>query len=68
MALRMKSDRFEMVDSWEIRIGQESIVHRFGRRVSIREAVQMATAWLETLGKDATPKDETPNTKDSSHG
>ena len=50
MALRMKSDRFEMVESWEIRIGQESIVHRFGRRVPITEAVRMAAAWLETLG------------------
>ncbi len=50
MPLQMKSDRFEMVDSWEIRIGQESIVHNFGRQVSITEAVKMATAWLETLG------------------
>lgn len=55
MAVRMKSDRFEMVDSWEIRIGQESIKHSFGRKVSIREAIQMATAWLETLG-ETTPK------------
>lgn len=62
MALRMKSDRFDMVESWEIRIGQESIVHRFGRRVSIREAVQMAQAWLETLGNDAaTPKEDNPD-------
>ena len=58
MALQMKSDRFEMVDSWEIRIGQESIVHRFGRRVPIREAVEMAIAWLETL--DAHHKGATP--------
>lgn len=50
MALQMKSDRFEMVDSWEIRIGQEAIVHRFGRKVPIREAAEMAKAWLETLG------------------
>jgi len=63
MALRMKSDRFEMVDSWEIRIGQERIVHRFGRRVSIREAVQMATAWLETLGDDAALSKASPHHK-----
>lgn len=61
MALRMKSDRFEMVNSWEIRIGQEGIVHHFGRRVPISEAVKMAQAWLETLGKPATPKEDNPD-------
>lgn len=57
MPLQMKSDRFEMVDSWEIRIGQESIKHHFGRRVSIREAVEMAQAWLGTLGNSLTKGD-----------
>lgn len=50
MAMRMKTDRFEMVDSWEIRIGQESIVHRFGRRAPASEAVKMAQTWLDTFG------------------
>lgn len=52
MPLRMQSTRDVMVDSWEIRIGSESIKHHFGRKVPIREAVVLARSWLDAIDKD----------------
>lgn len=49
MAVVMQNSRSEQVDSFEIRIGNESIKVHFGRKVSITKAVELARSWLSGL-------------------
>lgn len=52
MPLHIQTDRHEMVDSFEIRIGGEKVSAHFGRMVPITHAVRMIRSWLSAIDGD----------------
>jgi len=66
MALWLDVDdrRFELVDSIEIRIGNEKVAHQFGRRVQMAHARKWAQHYLDVFtGQPSTLTTE----KDTNH-